>query len=186
MAGAGEPPLRPRQRVAPGTPAPELERLALQEQTHPGASPLAIQSLIWLFRAYSAASHALASELHPLGLSPSAFNVLQALVNTPSQELEPCQLAERLLVSRPSVTGLIDTLQAKSLVERRRHPDDRRRVLVGLTPEALQALAAHYPRHYECLREVFAGLSEDEQATLVQLLRKVSGATPETLRDEPA
>ncbi len=173
--------LVPRQRVAPATPPPELERLALQERTHPHAHPLSIQAIIWLFRAYSAAMNDQADDLRTVGLSPSAFNVLQALVNTPSRELEPCELAERLLVSRPSVSGLIDTLAAKSLVERRRHPADRRRVLVRLTDTAEALLEAHYPAHYARQNALLEAFDDDELATLVTLLRKVKGAVPALL-----
>ena len=171
-------PARPRQRVAPGTPTTELERLALQERTHSTARPLAIQAVIWLLRASNAAWSDQADELRELDLSPSAFNVLQALVNTAQQELEPCQLAERLLVSRPSITGLLDTLEAKTLVQRRPHPADRRRVLVALTERARALLEGHYEEHYARQNELVGQLTEDELATLVTLLRKVRGATP--------
>lgn len=171
-------PTRPRQQVAPGTAAAELERLALQERTHPQARPLAIQAVIWLFRASSAAMNHQADELRVLDLSPSAFNVLQALVNTAQQELEPCQLAERLLVSRPSITGLLDTLEAKGLVQRRPHPADRRRVLVALTDHARGLLEGHYEEHYARQNALLEELTEDELATLVTLLRKIRGATP--------
>ena len=174
-------PSRPIQPVAPGTAAAELERLALQERTHPDARPLAIQAIIWLFRASNAAMNDQADELRQLDLSPSAFNVLQALVNTPQQELEPCQLAERLLISRPSITGLLDTLEAKGLVQRRSHPADRRRVLVSLTDRARSLLEGHYEEHYLRQNTLLADLSEEELATLVTLLRKVRGATPEHL-----
>ncbi len=181
MAGP-EVPSRPRGRVAAGTHEVELRRLALQEATHANCDPLNVQSLIWLFRAYNAAVNAQAEELRPLGLSPSAFNVLMALHNTEGRILEPCQLAERLLVSRPSVTGLLDTLQAKGLVARRPHGDDRRRVLVELTAEGLALLEAHFGSHYREQNAMFADLEPDERAQLVSLLRRIRGATPADLR----
>ncbi|MGH3665775.1 MAG: MarR family winged helix-turn-helix transcriptional regulator [Egibacteraceae bacterium] len=173
----------PRGRVAPDTHALELRRLALQESTHPDCDPLNVQALIWLFRAYNAAVNAQAEELRPLGLSPSAFNVLMALHNSSDCVLEPCQLAERLLVSRPSVTGLLDTLQAKGLIARTPHPDDRRRVLVALTHAGLALLEAHFDNHYREQNAVFADLEPDERAQLVTLLRRVRGAVPADLRE---
>ena len=128
--------------------------------------------------------HEFSDSLRPLGLSPSAFNMLQALVNTRAQTLEPCELADRLLVSRPSVTGLIDTLEAKSLVVRHPHPEDRRRVLVGLTDKARELLESHYADHYAFLRSLVGDLSEDERATLVSLLRRIRGAVPDQLRED--
>ncbi len=176
---------RPAQRVAPDTSALELHRLALQESTSAHCDPLAVQSVVWLFRAYNAVITAHAEQLRPLGLSPSGFNVLMALHNSDGHTLEPCQLAERLLVSRPSVTGLLDTLTAKGLVVRRPHGDDRRRVLVALTAAGLALLEGHFDEHYRWLNGVLADLSPDDRADLVRLLRRVHGATPAELR-EPA
>jgi DNA-binding MarR family transcriptional regulator len=174
--------LLPATRVAPGTPPLELERLALQEQQHPDADALLIQGVIWVLRAYNAVYNEVAGALRPIDLSLSGFNVLQALANTRSGELEPCQLAERLLVSRPSMTGLIDTLEAKSLVVRRRHPGDRRRVLVALTDTARAVLDDHYPDHYAHVRTLFDDFSSDELQQLIVLLRRIRGANPAELQ----
>jgi len=171
-------PVAPAGRVAPCTHPLELQRLALQETTHPDCDPLLVQGLIWLLRAANAATNAQADELRHLGLSPSAFHVLMSLHNTPAATLEPCQLAERLLVSRPSMTGLLDTLQAKGLVVRTPHPEDGRRVRVALTETARDLLESHFAEHYRHQAELFGELSADELATLVCLLRRVRGATP--------
>ncbi|WP_205745700.1 MarR family winged helix-turn-helix transcriptional regulator [Egibacter rhizosphaerae] len=174
----------PRKPAAPGTPPTELQRLALQEAAHPDVRPLEVQAIIWLFRAYNAVQAEFGESLRPQGLSASAFNLLQALVNTPGSELEPCDLAERLLVSRPSVTGLIDTLEAKGMVTRQPHPEDRRRVLVALTAAGRELLESHYPHHYAMLEGVFGHLHDDELAELVVLLRRVRGAIPSHLLEE--
>ena len=179
----GATPTTPRQRVARDTHPVELQRLALQETAHPDCRPLAVQVVIWLFRAYNAATTAHADDLRPLGLSPSAFNVLMALHNTVDHRLEPCQLAERLLVSRPSITGLLDTLEAKALVTRRPHGDDRRRVLVDLTAAGLALLVDQFTDHYADQNALVDDLSEDEQDQLVSLLRRVRGAVPAHLAD---
>ncbi len=176
----------PRQRVAPDTHPIELQRLAFQEQTHDSCDPLNVQAVIWLFRSFNAAMNAQSEELRPLGLSPSAWNVLMALRNTADQILEPCQLAQRLLISRPSVTGLLDTLQAKGLIERLPHADDRRRVLVRLTDDGMRMLESHYGVHYAEMNELFADLDDDDKAQLVMLLRRVRGAVPPDFQETPS
>lgn len=170
--------LRPRGQVAPDTHPVELERLACQEATHPDCEVINVQTLVWLFRAFNAVLNAQAEELRPLGLSPSAFNVLMALHNTDERVLEPCQLAQRLLISRPSVTGLLDTLQAKGLIERAPHKEDRRRVLVRLTDKGLTVLESHFATHYAEQNAIFGDLDAAEKSTLVSLLRRVRGAQP--------
>lgn len=171
-------PARPRKDVAPDTHLEELERLARQEATHPTCDPLNVQALVWLFRAFNAAITAQTEELRPLGLSPSAFNVLMALHNTDGHTLEPCQIAQRLLISRPSVTGLLDTLENKNLLTRSAHPDDRRRILVTLTNDGLALLESHFATHYAEQNNLFCDLDAEERATLITLLRRVRGAVP--------
>lgn len=178
-------PQRPTRRAAAGTHELELRRLAIQEASHPDCEPLNVQGMVWLFRAYNAASTAQTEELRPHGLSPSGFNVLMALHNTEGHTMEPCRLAERLLVSRPSVTGLLDTLQAKGLIERRPHPDDRRRVWVALTDAGLELLESHFTLHYREQNALFADLTPDELEQLIVLLRRVRGAVPPDMADQP-
>ena len=52
------------------------------------------------------------------------------------------KLAEKLAVSRPSVTGVVDGLVARGLVRRDHTSDDRRRIDVGLTDAGRLLLAA--------------------------------------------
>lgn len=51
-------------------------------------------------------------------------------------------LADKLAVSRPSVTGVIDGLVARGLVERHHDAGDRRRIGLDVTPEGSRVLAA--------------------------------------------
>jgi long-chain acyl-CoA synthetase len=51
-------------------------------------------------------------------------------------------LAEKLAVSRPSVTGVVDGLVGRGLVERHHDDGDRRRIGLDLTPEGARVLAA--------------------------------------------
>ena len=171
-------PVRPRKDVAPDTHLEELARLAHQEATHPACEPLNVQAVVWLFRAFNAAITAQTEELRPLGLSPSAFNVLMALYNTPGNTLEPCQIAQRLLISRPSVTGLLDTLESKDLLTRGPHAEDKRRILITLTAAGLELLESHFATHYTEQNALLADLSPEERSTLVTLLRRVRGAVP--------
>ena len=63
-------------------------------------------------------------------------------------------LADKLAVSRPSVTGVIDGLVARALVERHQEAGDRRRIDLHLTAEGAEALAAADQEIERRLREV--------------------------------
>lgn len=173
-------------RVAPNTNPLELDSLLELEKINPELQPLAVQAIWWLGWAHDAVISAQTEELREVGLSPSAFNMLVALWQAPDQTLEPCQLADRLLVSRPSVTGLLDTLQRRGLIERHPHGNDRRRLLVVLTAEGRTVLEAHAPEHYRIQAQLLGDLDPAEQAQLVGLLRRVKGATPSWLAEAEA
>jgi long-chain acyl-CoA synthetase len=65
-------------------------------------------------------------------------------------------LAEKLAVSRPSVTGVIDGLVARGLVERHHDGDDRRRIGLGLTADGRRLLAAADGEVERRLRDIAA------------------------------
>lgn len=77
--------------------------------------------------------------LGPVGLSLPQYRVLAFLARGPAAA---ARLAERLTVSRPTLTGVVDGLVAQGLVERTRDDADRRRVHHSLTVRGRTALAA--------------------------------------------
>ena len=75
--------------------------------------------------------------LTDLDLSLAQYRLLGNLAEGPSQA---STLAERLIVSRPSVTALADGLVERGLVTRRGEAGDRRRVMHLLTPSGQKML----------------------------------------------
>ena len=85
-------------------------------------------------------------------------------------------LADRLDVSRPSITGLVDGLVKRGLVERRPGVDDRRRVDHVLTAAGKQALRAADERADAAIRTVFADLEPDVAADAHRVLCRLHEA----------
>lgn len=77
--------------------------------------------------------------LDKVGLSLPQYRVLGFLALGPAAA---ARLAERLTVTRPTLTGVVDGLVAQGLVARTRDSGDRRRVDHALTPAGHAALAA--------------------------------------------
>jgi DNA-binding MarR family transcriptional regulator len=69
-------------------------------------------------------------------------------------------LADKLAVSRPSVTGVIDGLVARALVERHHDDGDRRRIGLHLTVDGARVLAAAEEEIERRLRDIAAYSSE--------------------------
>ncbi len=77
-----------------------------------------------------------------MGLAlPEASAMIDLWVRGP---LTPSELVERVGLTSPSVTSLLDRLEQGGLVTRRRNPKDRRSVLIQLTPEGAALASAPY------------------------------------------
>lgn len=144
---------------------------------YPGASALATECFANLYHAAD-----LLMELHnrqsreEYQLSPSARQVL-AVVEGAGQPLEPSVIANRVLITTGSMTSLLDTLEKRCLIQRMPHPDDRRKLLVAITPEAQAILDELLPSLHERERDVISdALSTREQRELLQLIAKVQHA----------
>jgi MarR family transcriptional regulator, organic hydroperoxide resistance regulator len=100
-------------------------------------------------------------------LSPVQCHVLHLI--EPERPLPMGRLAETLSCDASNVTGLIDRLESRGLVERRPSADDRRVKVLHLTP-AGSRLRAQMLRRMTGRSLPFSRLSLDQQRTLVRLL----------------
>ncbi len=76
--------------------------------------------------------------LGTLDLSLPQFRILAQLAEGTAAA---SSLAERLAVSPPSITTVVDGLVARGLIERGLDPADRRRLPIGLTPRGAALLS---------------------------------------------
>lgn len=91
--------------------------------------------------------------LAPLDLSLPQYRVLGFLSDG---EAGSSRMAEKLAVSPPSITAVVDGLVAKGLVERRADPSDRRRLPLSLTDKGATVLAEADASVHERLDGVLA------------------------------
>lgn len=124
-----------------------------------------------LKRAMNVISSDLAVTLKPFGLRMITFSALAMIVETRGIRLS--QLSELLSVERPNLVAIVDELQKRGLIERKRDETDRRAYGLFPTPTGLelfsQALAA--VQHHE--QVLFSGFSDDDIAQLTQLLARI-------------
>jgi DNA-binding MarR family transcriptional regulator len=81
--------------------------------------------------------------------------------------LQPSIIAERCFLSRPALSGVLDSLEKRNLVRRRPHPQTRRGVLVEITKEGVAALRALLPKLHRAEAQWIAELSERQRSTLL-------------------
>jgi DNA-binding MarR family transcriptional regulator len=98
-------------------------------------------------------------------------NIEEAEEGTPMSEV-----ASRILASKSGLTRVIDKMEEAGLVRRERPKENRRVVLVFITPEGLATLQAARRHHRDGIRRHFTEhLSEAEIAKLSRMLEKVRG-----------
>lgn len=104
-------------------------------------------------------------------LTHSQFAVLEALYHL--GPLSQGQLVNKILKSNANLTTVVDSLERKTLVQRNRPSEDRRRVTVNLTDSGRALIEKVFPRHAEIVTDTFAVLSLQEQQQLGALLKRV-------------
>jgi len=103
----------------------------------------------------------------PVPLSPRHVAALEHLRDGP---LTVGQLASRLGLTMPTVSGVLANLDRAGLVERRRHPADRRRTIVQINP-AQAALIGHWlDGAAKPLARVLDQLTASEQAAFIRAM----------------
>jgi DNA-binding MarR family transcriptional regulator len=106
------------------------------------------------------------------GIESWEFDVLAALRRAGAPyELSPGRLLRETLVTSGTMTNRVDRLAARGLVERYPDPEDRRGVIVRLTPEGKAAVDGAFEALLAAERTLLSGLPPREQARLATLLR---------------
>ena len=116
-----------------------------------------------------------ASAVAELDLAPSQARALHEL--DLERPISMRELAQRLKSDPSNVTGLIDRLEARGLVERRPDPTDRRIKGLALTPGGAKLRERLFARLYSAPPSV-ATLSERDQRVLRDVLQRVVSAAP--------
>src|SRR4051812_34208823 len=108
------------------------------------------------------------------GLNRGEVGALSALrVAGPPHRLSPTRLAKGLMLSSAGITSRIDRLERRGFVTRLPDPNDRRGVIIELTPAGLEAVDAAVTALAASDRQLLERLDADEIRQLETLLRKL-------------
>ncbi len=100
------------------------------------------------------------------------FDLMAQLERNPNG-LKMGELSKRLLVTGGNVTGITDQLVAERLVKREPIDDDRRALVVRLTPKGKRLFEAMAAAHERWVVELLAGVSDSQRNALYLLLGQV-------------
>jgi DNA-binding MarR family transcriptional regulator len=140
------------------------------EQT-PEASKLATEAVMNTIRTADLLFDRICQLLRPLGVSSAGGLVLGQLRDQGA--MSPSELGDRLIVTRATVTGVVDSLERRGYVRRSPNPSDRRGIIVELTPEGLDVCGQVRTLIHRHERDWMAALTEDELATYIALMHRI-------------
>lgn len=105
------------------------------------------------------------------GLNSAGFDVLATLRrHGPPYALSPGALMDSMMITSGTVTNRIDQLEKAGLVSRETNPDDRRSMIVALTPAGLKLIDEAVTAHVENQHRIITPLSPPERLALDRLL----------------
>jgi MarR family transcriptional regulator, lower aerobic nicotinate degradation pathway regulator len=138
----------------------------------PPCAPTSHQSLVLIDHLARIARRRSELALAPMSLRPRHLVVLTILREhgTTTQSA----LCEALRLDPTNLVGLLNELEERSLLTRRRDPADRRRHIVELTDAGTATLAGAETALAAVQDEVLAGLEDEERAALHSLLARAA------------
>jgi len=128
---------------------------------------------------------AITLEWNPIGdlpIGPRQVAALECVASAPGCNLH--HVAECLKLTRPTVTVGVQRLEAEGLLRREADERDQRAVRLFLTPAGEEFLRRSRAYRREKMERLLAGLSLDEQETLLRLLERALQASEEAARPD--
>ncbi len=113
-----------------------------------------------------------ASHIRSLGLTGSQFDVIATLGDTRGMTCK--ELSEQTLVTKGTLTGVLDRLEKKGLIERVPSREDRRSTIIRLTPKGDARFRKVFPAHINYMKPyIERGLTPTEVTQLHKLLLRL-------------
>lgn len=141
----------------------------------------AIRELARCYQAFEAYS---ARQIRAAGLTPAQFDIIATLGNTAGMSFK--ELGARTLITKGTLTGVVDRLEARRLVRRHACASDGRSQIVALTPAGEATFATAFPAQMAHLDAAFAGFAAAELGATEAALARLRRAFEEAVSGGPA
>ena len=119
------------------------------------------------------------------GLSHAALNAL-AVIEGSGGPVPTGEVSARMHITSGTMTTVLDTLERNGYVRRLADPDDRRRVLVDVTPAAQSVLDRMLPDVQQMAKTVMEVLDDESVQALLGTLAVISASVDDVPEDLPA
>ena len=112
-----------------------------------------------------------AGHIKQLGLTTTQFDILATLGN--QLPMTCSELGEKTLILKGTMTGVLERMEAKGLIEKIPNQADGRSYMIGLTKSGDKLFKKTFPEHLQYLERAFSRLSKKEIEQAVKALREV-------------
>ena len=133
-----------------------------------------LPSLVELARCYQAFEVHSAVHLRALGLTPAQFDIIATLGNT--RGMTPKDLGEKTLITKGTLTGVVDRLETKKLIRRVINSTDGRSQIVQLTVKGETLFTKVFPAHLAHVKRAFTGFKATDYAQVEAVLQQLREA----------
>lgn len=154
------------------------------EREYPRASWLASRALRELEVVGAKVEALVAGIARRYGLSHAALNALAVIEGT-GGPIPAGEVSARMHITTGTMTTVLDTLERKGYVRRLADPDDRRRVLVDITPSAQPVLDKMLPEVQQVAKIVMGILDDETLQSLLDTLAAITASVDEVPEDLP-
>jgi DNA-binding MarR family transcriptional regulator len=149
---------------------------------HAGTDLTGVETTLLLLRSADATLTTLDRLFRQHGISSGKFNMLLTIAAYTAQDKQdvpkPAQIARKLGVRRPTITGLLDNLEKDQLVERKPHSTDGRALRLELTKKGRKLLDKLLPDYWNILEALSAPLNNNERKGMLKGVEKVYSVLP--------
>jgi len=127
-----------------------------------------------IVRSYQAFEKFSAPHIKSMNLTPPQFDVIATLANQPPMTCK--SLGEKTLITKGTLTGILDRLEIKGLIMRVNNEDDGRSQKIMLMPAGQKLFEHAFPSHMQHLEQAFSQLSPQEMTHLTSALKQLREA----------
>ncbi len=127
-----------------------------------------VRELVRCYQAFEAFS---GRHIRTLDLTPAQFDIIATLGNTEGMSCKA--LGEKTLITKGTLTGVVDRLIDKKLVRRIASTSDGRSQIVQLTAKGEKLFAEIFPAHLDHMRGPFAGFSQVDLRQIEDALKQL-------------
>lgn len=113
-----------------------------------------------MVRCYQAHERVCEQHFRKLGVTSAQFDIIATLGNTTGMTCK--ELGDRTLITKGTLTGVIDRLIDKGYVKRQACTKDRRVIYIALTEEGQELFESIFPQHLQYMDKVFERFTPEE------------------------